>query len=162
MIAEELSPSTIYIDLDVKNTDELFDVMGGNLVKEGFAKESYVQALKDRESEFPTGIKMNDEGLAIALSHTAIDHVNKAATSIARLKNPIDFHVMGGDADETCQVKLVFMLCVDDPNAHLDGLQRIVTILQDHEFLKKLDTVQSNEELIELFKIKEDELCQKK
>lgn len=136
--------------------------MGGNLTTEGFAKESYVQALKDRERDFPTGLIMNDEGLAIALPHTAIDHVNKAATSIARLKNPVEFHVMGGDPDETCKVKLVFMLCVDDPNAHLDGLQRIVTILQDQEFLKKLDTVQTNEELIELFKIKEDELCQKK
>lgn len=162
MIAEELSPSRIFLDLEVKNTDELFDVMGGNLVKEGFAKESYVQALKDRERDFPTGIIMNEEGLAIALPHTAIDHVNKAVTSIARLKNAIDFHVMGGDADETCQVKLVFMLCVDDPNAHLDGLQRIVTILQDQEFLKKLDSVHTNEELIDLFKTKEDSLCQKK
>ena len=136
--------------------------MGGKLTNEGYAKESYVQALKDRERDFPTGLVMNDEGLAIALPHTAIEHVNKAATSIARLKNPVEFHVMGGDKHETCQVKLVFMLCVDDPNAHLEALQRIVAILQDQEFLKKLVTVQSNEELIELFKIKEDEQCQKK
>lgn len=136
--------------------------MGGKLISEGFAKESYVQALKDRERDFPTGLVMNNEGLAIALPHTAIEHVNKTATSIARLNNPVEFHVMGGDTDEICQVKLVFMLCVDDPNAHLDALQRIVAILQDEEFLKKLDTVQSNEDLIEVFKIKEGKLCQKK
>lgn len=136
--------------------------MGGNLIREGFAKESYVDALKDRERDYPTGLVMDADGLAIALPHTAIDHVNKAATSIARLKNPVEFHVMGGDKDETCQVQLVFMLCVDDPNAHLDGLQRIVTILQDREFLKKLKDVKTNVELIDLFKNKEDELCQKK
>lgn len=162
MIWEELKPSIIYLDLDVKNTDELFEKMGSKLVEEGFAKESYVQALKDREAEFPTGLEMDTDGLAIALPHTAIEHVNKAATSIAILKKPIEFHVMGGGVDDTCQVSLVFMLCVDDPNAHLDGLQAIVQILQDKNFLKNLDGAKTPEEVINLFKSKEEELCQKK
>ena len=162
MIWEELSPSIIYLDLDVKNTDEIFDYMGTKLIEQGYAKDSYVQALKDREKDFPTGIVMNDDGLAIALPHTSVDYVNKSATSIARLKNPVEFNVMGGNEDETCSVNLVFMLCVDDPNAHLEQLQRIVQIFQDNAFLEKLSGANSPEEVIDIFKNKEEELCQKK
>lgn len=148
--------------MNVKDSDELFEVMGSKLIDEGFAKENYISALKEREAEYPTGLVMDEKGFAVALPHTAIDYVNSAATSIAILKNPIEFHVMGGTPDETCMVSLVFMLCVDDPNAHLDGLQSIVKILQDKSFLDKLDGAKTSDDVINLFKIKEEELCQKK
>ena len=100
---------------------------------------------------------MNDEGLAIALPHTSVDHVNKAAISIATLKNPVKFEVMGGEVGENCEVKLVFMLAVDDPNAHLEKLQKIVQIFQDSNFLKDLYIQNTPEGVIELFKNKEEE-----
>lgn len=162
MIFEELSKDTIFLSIDAKNTDEIFEKLGGNLVDLGIAKETYVDALKEREKNFPTGIIINEDGLALALPHTSVDYVNKSAISIATLKNPVKFNVMGGAEDEFCSVNIVFMLAVDDPNAHLEQLQRIVQIFQDSQFLEDLTNADNPEKVIDIFKIKEESLCQKK
>lgn len=155
MVWEELRKDLIFTDVEAKNTDDVFDQMGGALTKAGFGKEGYVQGLKDREAEYPTGL--NIDGLGVAIPHTPVDYVNASATSIGILKNPVEFVEMGTD-DDRVQVKIVFMLCVSDPNAHLEQLQRIIGIIQDKTVMQKLTEVKDPEEIIEIIKKKEEEL----
>ena len=50
MIWEELKTKLIFIDLDAKDTKEVFEQVGGAFIKEGYAKETYIQGLIDREA----------------------------------------------------------------------------------------------------------------
>ncbi len=155
MIWEELNTSLIIPSLEVENFKDVMTKLGGVLIKEGYAKESYVDALIAREKEFPTGLDI--DGIGVAIPHTDVSHVNKAATAIAVLDKPVSFIQMGTD-DEPVEVQLVFMLAVVDPKAHLDKLQRILAIIQDSEVLTKLLKVKDTDEIINIIKEKEKTL----
>lgn len=153
MVWEKLREELIIPGLDAKNSDEIFEALGGELVKQGYCKESYVQALKDREAEFPTGINMGEKGVAIP--HTDVSHVNKKGIAIGTLKEPVSFVEMGTD-DEYVNAQVIFMLAVDE-KGHLELLQAILGILQDQETLTKLVEAKDAAEIIEIIKEKENQ-----
>ena len=155
MVWEELKTSLILTDLEAGSSREVFEQLGGLLTEEGYTKDSYVQALIDREKDYPTGLNIGDVGVAIP--HTNISHVNKAATAIATLKTPVDWIEMGTE-DEPVRARLVFMLAVDDPEAHLAQLQAIVGIIQDQDVLNRIIEQKDPEQIIEIIKEKESRL----
>lgn len=155
MIWEALDSSLIVTGLDAKDNKDILKKLGSVVVKEGYAKESYVDALIVREEEFPTGLDV--EGIGVAIPHTSVEHVNKVGIAIATLNNPVTFVQMGTD-DETVGVQLVFMLAVVDPNAHIDQLQQIVEMIQDKAVLGRLMKAKDSEEIIHIIKEKEETL----
>lgn len=152
MIWEELNEKLIFPALDADTTEDIFNSVGGAAIREGYAKESYIQALIQREAEYPTGLNVDDIGVAIP--HTPVDHVNKSGIAIAVLNKPVTFVEMGTD-DDTVPVQLVFMLCVVDPNQHIDELQRILDIIQDSNVLSALLKAHTAAEIINIVKEKE-------
>lgn len=156
MLWKELDRELIFLDLDVQCSDQVMDVLGGALVKTGYCKPDYVKALKKREKEFPTGI---DTGLSgIAIPHTTVNYVNKGKIAIARFVHKVPFHQMGND-EEVVDVKLVFMLAVDNPKRHLKKLQSIVEVIQDASVLMKLLNAKTEEQIIDAIKEKEMSEC---
>ena len=155
MIWEALDSSLIVTGLEALDDKDLLKKLGSVVIKEGYAKESYVDALIAREADYPTGLDV--DGIGVAIPHTSVEHVNKVGIAIATLNHPITFVQMGTD-DETVEVQLVFMLAVVDPNAHIDQLQRIVEILQDKAVLGRLMKAKDPEEIIQIIKEKEDAL----
>ena len=155
MIWEELDKSVIVPDLEAETWEDVMKSLGQKLIDEGYTKESYIDALITREKDFPTGLDI--DGLGVAIPHTDVSHVNKAGIAIGVLKKPVTFIQMGSD-DEEIGVKLVFMLAVTDPNAHIDELQRIIEIIQDKDILEKLFTVTDKDTIIEVIKEKENSL----
>lgn len=155
MIWEELDKSVIIPDLEAETWEDVMKSLGQKLIDEGYTKESYIDALITREKDFPTGLDI--DGLGVAIPHTDVSHVNKAGIAIGVLKKPVTFIQMGSD-DEEIGVKLVFMLAVTDPNAHIDELQRIIEIIQDKDILEKLFTVTDKDTIIEVIKEKENSL----
>lgn len=153
MIWEDLKDSLIIPSLDVSTFEDVMKEVGGALIKEGYAKESYIEALIKREKEFPTGLDIN--GVGVAIPHTDVSHVNEAATAIAVLNKPVKFIQMGTD-DEPVDVSLVFMLAVVNPSAHIDHLNRILSIIQDTEVLKQLLEVKDKQQIINIIKEKEN------
>ena len=156
MIWEELKESLIFIDLKADTYEEVFEKMGGEFIRQGYAKETYIDGLKEREAEFPTGIDV--DGFAIAIPHTPVIHVNRTGTAIGILNKPVTFHEMGGDEEDTVEARLVIMLCVDNPSAHIDKLQKIIEMIQDKEFLGSLTKATTEIEVIKLFEEKEKTL----
>ena len=155
MIWEGLEEELIVNGIEAKDSTEVLKVMGEMVIKAGYAKESYVDALIKRESEFPTGLDIG--GFGIAIPHTDVSHVNKAATAVGVLKEPVDFIQMGTD-DELVKVNIVFMLAVDDPKAHISTLQRLIEILQDKNTLEKLKAAKESADIIAVIRQKELEL----
>lgn len=155
MIWEALDSSLIVTGLDAEDRNDVLRKLGSVVVKEGYAKESYVDALTAREEDYPTGLDV--DGIGVAIPHTSVEHVNKVGIAIATLKRPVTFVQMGTD-DETAEVRLVFMLAVVDPNAHIDQLQRIVEIIQDKAVLGRLTEAKDPKEIIQAIKEKEETL----
>ena len=159
MIWELMNPKFVFPTLAAKKYEDVMSQVGGALTREGYAKETYVDALIEREREFPTGLDV--DGYGVAIPHTPVEHVNKTAIAVAILENPVEFTAMGTD-DEFVQVKLVMMLAIagkpGEHGAHIDELQRIMAILQDTALLEKIQNAKSADEIIGLVKEKESAL----
>ena len=151
MIWEELNEPLIMLDVQAKTMPDVMRAVGGALTEQGYGKATYVDALIERETEYPTGLDI--DGVGIAIPHTAVDYVDNAAIAVAKLAQPVTFEEMGTDG--TVDVKLVFMLCVTDPKAHLADLQRIIAIVQDKSVLETLLTAGSAQDVIDTIKEKE-------
>ena len=155
MIWEELDQALIFSDMEAQDYQEVMKKLGGAFIENGYAHESYIDALIAREKEFPTGLDVN--GIGVAIPHTDVSLVKKPGLAIAVLKQPVDFIQMGSD-DDIVKVQLIFMLAVVDPSAHLERLQRILQVIQDTEVLEKLLKVKDQKQIIEIIKEKEREL----
>src|SRR5699024_7034869 len=123
----------ILLDVEASSREEALKVVGGNLVDQGLVKESFIQAILNREAEFATGLPT--AGVSVAIPHTDVEHVNQKAISVAVLKDPVDFVIMG-DETETTPVKIIFMLAMDEADSQLSLLQKLMQTFQDEDTLK--------------------------
>jgi galactitol PTS system EIIA component len=127
--------SLILKDIDVNSREELLRTMATNLFRKGLVKESFIEAVIEREKTFATGLPTNS--ISVAIPHTDSEHVNKKAISVAILKEPVKFGVMGEMNAET-PVQIVFMLAIDKKDSHLVLLQKLMEIFQNAEELQFL------------------------
>ncbi|KYD04369.1 PTS sugar transporter subunit IIA [Geobacillus sp. 44B] len=127
--------SLILKDVNVNNREELLKIMAINLFEKGLVKESFIEAVIEREKNSATGLPTN--GVSVAIPHTDSEHVNKNAISVAILKEPVKFGVMGERSAET-PVQIVFMLAINKEDSHLVLLQKLMGIFQNKEELQFL------------------------
>ena len=52
MIWEDLNENLIVPDLEAENSEEVFEKLGGLFIAEGYCRDTYVDALKEREKDF--------------------------------------------------------------------------------------------------------------
>ncbi|MBU8880649.1 PTS sugar transporter subunit IIA [Bacillus sp. FJAT-29790] len=122
-------------DIEGESNEDILKIMASNLFEQGIVKESYIDAIIEREKNYATGLPTM--GMSVAIPHTDIEHVNKKAISVGILKNTVDFGIMGDDS-ETTPVKLVFMLAMDQSHSQLELLQRLMQIFQNVETLETI------------------------
>lgn len=153
MIWEDMDEKLILLKESANSPNDVFDILGSTFVRNGYSKETYVDALKEREASFPTGLNIN--GFGIAIPHTESIHVLKETEGIMTLDHPVRFVQMGSD-DIPVDVNVVMMLAIKNPQEHIKKLQRILQIVQDDDVLKRIYNAQSKSEVIEIIKTKED------
>jgi PTS system galactitol-specific IIA component len=127
--------SVILLDVEGDSKEEILEVIAQNLVDKGLVKESFIPAIIKREKEFATGLPT--AGVSVAIPHTDVEHVIRKSISVAVLKKPVDFVIMGDDS-ETTPVQLIFMLAMDEAHSQLLLLQKLMQLFQDEEVLKFL------------------------
>lgn len=134
------------------NRDELFTAMFNTMYKAGVVKENYLEAIKEREEEYPTGLLIGHTGFAIP--HTDSSKVNYSQICFASLEKPIEFANMG-DKDSKVNVELVFMLAMKKPHEQVQTLQNLINLFQDEEAVNKLKTCKNVDEFIKILTEKE-------
>lgn len=128
-----LNEDLVLMEVDAKDKFDLLRQAARCLQTHGYVKESYADAVIEREKVFATGLPTVMGGVAIP--HTDVEHVNTPAVCIVRLKKPVDFVIMGDDT-ETVSVDCIFMLAMKEAHAQLTLLQNLMGILQDADALK--------------------------
>lgn len=142
-IDEELIETHVYVkdwENALKRVNKLF-------IKKGYVKKEFLEALIAREKEFPTGIHLEDYG--VALPHTDPEYVNKTGIAIITLKNGVEFRRMD-DSTKTVSVDIVFGLAIKNPEQHLNILQHIIDFIQEKENLKRIIEAKNSTELAEI------------
>lgn len=144
-----VSPELVMMGMEAATDQEAIGLMARMLYEQGYVKESYIQAVKDREKEFFTGLGFEEMG--VALPHTDAVHVNRQAIAIGILKNPVRFSTMG-ELDGTVDVRLMFMLAIKKPDKQLDFLSHMIDSCQKEGNLLGICSAAGPEEAAKRFK----------
>ena len=75
--------------------EELFQHIGSKLLEKELVKPSYIDAIKEREKNYPTGIDLSVVGADVpnvAIPHTEVEHCNASQIVVAKLNNDIIFN----------------------------------------------------------------------
>lgn len=117
-----------------QNYDEVLQHIYKQQRAQGTVKDTYLQALREREAMYPTGILL--DGYSVAIPHCDAHHANSPAIYIMRLPEPV--LVNQADGDDQLQVKLVINLVVTDPANQLQLLKALFSNLQIKDFYHNL------------------------
>lgn len=129
------SKEFILFDLEADNKEELLNQLAGKLYNAGYVKDTYADAVLERENVFPTGLPT--AGVKVAIPHTYAIHVNKPIIVVASLKKPVAFKEMGNGINDV-MAELVFMLAVTDPKNEVTLLQKLMNIFTKENVLLEL------------------------
>ncbi len=144
-----LSESNILLGLEAESSSDVIRQLGKTLLEDGYVKESYIDAVINREKTLPTGLPL-DGDVNVAIPHTDIEHVNKSAVAMATLAKPVTFQNMV-DPSESVAVKIVFLLALEEPHAQIEMLQEVAGVVQNAGVLKALLAATDPKEVIRAF-----------
>jgi len=140
-----LDDDVVCINLDARNASDVIENLGMRLFKNGYVKESFIEATLESEKKLPTGLPLGGT-INAAIPHTDTIHVLKPGVAIATLKHPVIFKNMV-KPEEDVSVQLVFLLSLDHPKLQIEMLQEIAGVLQKPEVVKRILTAMTFEDV---------------
>ena len=148
LLGMELRPEFVVMDLDAATNAEALEKLAQKLIDNGMVKPGFLPAILKREDEYCTGLAFAEMG--IALPHTDAIHVNSPCIGIAKLQKPVTFQSMGMP-DIPCEVEMLFMLGITDPDTQLDFLKTLMVTFQATGKLNGLKACETPEKMVEVF-----------
>lgn len=145
MLRKEL----IQLNLECEDSQEAIRTLAQSFVKYGAVKESFVEAVMEREKNYPTGLPA--VAYDIAIPHTVSKHVIEPAMAVGVLKKPVEFHQMGSP-EIILHPQVLFMLAISDPKEQLTLLRRIMKLLQNKELLEAVKKADTPDKVYDLLK----------
>lgn len=142
-----LKENFIKTALNCDSSDEVLKDLSSLLLENGVVKESFVDAILDREKVYPTGLPT--KAFNIAIPHTISSHVVEPAISVAILDKPVQFHQMGSP-EILLDVELIIMLAIKDSHQQISLLKKIMNLIQDEDRLNKLKLCKTSGEVLDL------------
>ena len=149
-LSELLLESTITLNLDSQSSADVIQHLGSKLLDAGLVKESFINAALEREKVMPTGLPLGGI-INAAIPHTDVEHVHKAGVAMATLAQPVIFQNMVNPT-EGVEVRIVFLLALDQPKSQIEMLQEIASVLQNPNLIEGLVSAKSIPEALQLIK----------
>ena len=125
----------------------LVDFVSQKLSQNRFIQESYPAAIKEREKEYPTGLKTST--FAVAIPHTDPSHINEPFIYVVKLKNEVPFGQMG-TTDEYVKAKYAFFLGFNKGEDQLQLLQTLMAMFSDGNIMEKLENETNETKILEM------------
>lgn len=137
----------VVLNMEAETSNEIIRKLGALMVAKGYVKDSYIDAVLERERSLPTGLPIGD--FCVAIPHTDSGHVNQSNIAITTLQKPCVFHSMVNPA-EKLNIEVVFLLAVKDPTLQIQLLKNLMSVFQNKELLIKVRDAASKEEVATL------------
>lgn len=132
-----------------KKTDfsGLVDFVSKKLSQLNLIQESYTNAIKEREKEYPTGLATPT--FAVAIPHTDPTHIKEPFIYIVKLKNEVSFGQMG-TTEEFIQAKYAFFLGFDKGEDQLMLLQTLMAMFTNSEVMSALEDETNEAKILDI------------
>lgn len=147
--ADLFDEELIVMEEDFSSQAEMFGVISDKLHEKDYVKNSFKEAIIQREKDYPTGLET--ETMKIAIPHTDVVHVKRPFIYVAKLKKSLPFVHMG-TSDSLVNVDNIFMLGIKDPSKQVGLLSLVMEKLQDEKFKDDYHVISNKQEMITYLK----------
>lgn len=127
---------------------EAIAVLAALLYRHGYVRDTFEQAVLEREKTFATGLPTPE--IQVAIPHADVEHVIRPAIAIGVMDQPVAFGEMG-DAENTVAVRIVCMLAVSQSEVLVSLLRNLVGILQNPVLLRQIVELETAGEIADTF-----------
>lgn len=143
-LSDILNHNFIRLDEEVKDWKEAIRKGGQILKNNGCINDEYINAMINNVEKLGSYIVILP---GIAMPHAMPeDGSYKIGFSIMTLKNPINFGNIENDP-----VKLIITMSVTDKKSHMNILKELMKIIEQDDFVDKVDAAKSSEEILKIF-----------
>lgn len=153
-ISNIFSEDLVAIDLDVPDKVNAISTLAKMLYKKDYVKATYLDAVLEREKEFPTGLAV--EPFGVALPHTDSVHVKQTGIAVGILSEPVQFQAMDAP-DKAVQVKLIFLIAMKKSEMMIEILQKLAGVFQQPHILENLSNAVDPAKVIQIIGSLNDE-----
>ncbi len=140
----------VLLNYIAQDAEDVLKALADKLYEDGSVKDTYFQAMYDREKAYPTGLPT--EGIKVAIPHAEVEHVNYSAFAIATLPNPVKFGEMGAGPDSTLDVQIIMMLANADPDEQVKTLRKMVDLFDEPDSLVSIMDAKTAGEVVDILK----------
>lgn len=144
-----LSSELVKVGLEVADREGAIRLLAALLERGGYVKDSFQEAVLERERTFPTGLPTGE--INVAIPHADSVHVLQSAIAVGVLAKPVEFQQMG-DPEVLLDVDIVMVLAIHDPKAVVPFLQKACTVFQDQRLLADLKASTQPQVVVELLR----------
>ncbi|MHC1783081.1 MAG: PTS sugar transporter subunit IIA [Anaerolineaceae bacterium] len=130
-----IGPDLVVLDLTAQTNEEVVAQLAQRLVDRGWVEDGFMEAILNREREYPTGLPTGNT--AAAIPHTDAAFIRNSAMVTAVLKTPVSFRNMA-DPDEELPVRIVFLLAMKEPALQVSWLKKLISLLCQESAMNKL------------------------
>ncbi len=133
--------------LDNRADDTATDILkmiGNKMTELGYAKESFKEALLEREAKYPTGLRI--EPYSVAIPHTDPGHIYNPCICVVKLKEGVEFHEMV-NTQALVRVNFIFCIALPEGEKQTNVLQHVMGIAGNREMMEALNKAENPEEI---------------
>lgn len=130
-----LKPELVFFDFEATDRVDLFTRLGAILAEKGYVKDTWLDAILEREDNYPTGLAC--EAVQVALPHVDPEHLLKPYIAIVKPAAPVRFDGMAGSGpvDTQLVVNLGLLAHAED---QVGVLQAFLGIFIDADATKEI------------------------
>ena len=122
-----------YTTVSEETSEGLLRELGHYAIERGYATDGYVEAVLDREADFPTGLEVPTASFDVAIPHADPEHVETDALVLTFPDKPVPFRNMEAP-EETIEAAAVMMLLTRDSEGYASFLSNLANLFQHDEF----------------------------
>lgn len=137
----------ILFNLHAENNLDVLKKMCSFVHNKGMVKDTFTEAVIEREKHYPTGIPM--PCIKIAIPHTDAHHVIEPGILVAKLMQPVSFRGLGIE-DVEVDVNYVFLLLLDHDENQVFLLQNMMNLCMNEEISRNLLKAKNSDEIYDL------------
>ena len=144
-LANYISQPLIFTQASYQTSDDLFEGVSKQAFQLGKVRADFLDRVKEREATFPTGIQL--ENLGVAIPHTDAECVLEEFVAVVVNQEPVEFKSME-DINQSVPASIVFVLGLNQPHAQLEMLQSLMGLLQNDAVLKDIIAAASAQDVL--------------
>lgn len=147
-LASLFSEDLVFIE-NAKTQQEIFTTIGQRLQGKGIVNEGFINAIMEREENYPTGLDLSpvsDEISSVAIPHTEVEYCNSKHVVVVKLNHSIMFNNMISP-DQQIPVNHLFFIINNDAKNQTNVLSGLMAFMTDVENMKTLETLTTEKEI---------------